>query len=110
MKQLLSVFTLCTALMSGNVLAHADHGVISGQGALKVAAKSLNQMTFKDFGFEVGKLEGTWKDLPEAQLSIVSFEGNYYVVSAVNPTTQKQVFLKIASNGELLEVKDTNKF
>lgn len=97
-------------LMNGSALAHADHGVISGQGAIKVAAKSLNQMTFKDFGFEVGKLDGSWKEVPESQLSIVTFEGNFYVISAVNPTTKKQVFLKIASNGELLEVKDTNKF
>ncbi|MCU7976138.1 DUF6488 family protein [Shewanella sp. SW36] len=110
MKKLITVVALCGLLMNGSALAHADHGVMSGQGAIKVAAKSLNQMTFKDFGFEVGKLDGSWKDVPESQLSIVTFEGNFYVVSAVNPTTKKQVFLKIASNGELLAVNDSNKF
>lgn len=34
MKKLITVVALCGLLMNGSALAHADHGVISGQGAI----------------------------------------------------------------------------
>jgi len=52
MKKTLSAVVLCCTLISGRALAHGDHGVISGQKAISIAAKSVTQMTFKDFGFE----------------------------------------------------------
>ena len=51
MKETLSAVVLCCAIISGSALAHGDHGVISGQKAISIAAKSVKQMAFKDFGF-----------------------------------------------------------
>ena len=110
MNKILSIIALCTALLSTNVYAHADHGVISGQKALSIAAKAINKMTFKDLGFAVGKLDDTWKSLDKSQFGISSIEDNYYVVSASNPKSDKTVYFKIAKNGQILAAKDKNTF
>lgn len=41
-------------------------------------------MVFKDFGFEVGKLDELWKDLLFERFSVVSVEEEFYVVSVFN--------------------------
>ncbi|MBL4742008.1 MAG: hypothetical protein COB75_03700 [Idiomarina sp.] len=110
MKKTLSAAALCFALISGSAVAHGDHGVISGQKAISIAAKSVKQMTFKNFDFEVGKLDDSWKDLSLENFSVVSVEEEFYVVSASNSDTAKQIFFKIANNGQVLDVKTKNGF
>jgi hypothetical protein len=70
MNKILSIIALCAALLSVNVYAHDDHGVISGQKALSIAAKSINKMTFKDVGFAVVKLDDTWMSPDKSQFAI----------------------------------------
>lgn len=110
MKKFISVAALCSALVSGNALAHADHGMISGQKAISIAVKSVQQMTFKDFGFEVGKLDESWKEVKSEQFSVLRVEENFYVVSASTNKNDKQLFFKIANNGQVLDVKSTQDF
>ncbi|WJG09216.1 DUF6488 family protein [Aliiglaciecola sp. LCG003] len=56
MKKLLSVLAFCSVMICSNAIAHSDHGIISGQAAVNIVNKSIPKMTFKEFGFEVGKL------------------------------------------------------
>lgn len=110
MKNVLLAVLFCGALMSSGAIAHGDHGVISGQTAIGIAAKSVKQMTFKDFGFEVGKLDESWKTLSTDKFSVVAVEDGFYVVSASNTAAKELVFFKIANNGQLLDVKASNDF
>jgi len=110
MKKLVSAAALCCILISGGAMAHADHGIISSQQAVAIAVKSVQQMTFKDFGFAVGKLDTSWKALEAKQFSVVSIEEGFYIVSAVNSSKAEQIFIKIANNGQVLDVKPVNDF
>ncbi|MBH0067451.1 MULTISPECIES: DUF6488 family protein [Alteromonadales] len=110
MNKIISIIALCTALLSLNVYAHSDHGVISGQKALVIAATAINKMTFKDVGFSIGKLDDTWKSLEKSQFTISSVEDSYYVVSANNPKSDKKIYFKIAKNGEVLAANNHNNF
>ncbi|MDC3190066.1 DUF6488 family protein [Pseudoalteromonas elyakovii] len=110
MNKLIVVVLMCFALVSTVVSAHGDHGLISGQQAMSIAAKSLNKMTFKDYGFEVGKLDASWKDITKEDVSVVNAEGGFYIVKAVNKSDAKDIFFKIAKNGQLLDVKSSNDF
>ncbi|MBV2130310.1 MULTISPECIES: DUF6488 family protein [Chromatiaceae] len=108
MKKLLSALILCSVLLSVNVKAHSDHDEISGQQAVSVALKSVKQMTFKDMGFEAGKLDESWKAVSAEQFSVVSIEDGYYVVSGKNG--DKTLFFKISNSGRMLDVKTSNAF
>ncbi|HBN88809.1 MULTISPECIES: DUF6488 family protein [Rheinheimera] len=110
MNKLFSALTLCGVLLSANVMAHNDHDhdVISGQQAVSIAVKSVKQMTFKDMGFEAGKLDDSWKAVNTEQFSVVSIEDGYYVVSAKNG--DNSLFVKVSSSGRVLDVKTSNAF
>ena len=110
MNKLISIVALCGALLTGNVQAHGDHGVISGQKAVSIAATHIQKMTFKDAGFEVGKLDESWKNIDKSQLSIASVEDNFYVVSASNASNEDKLYFQIAKNGQVLAVKNKNDF
>lgn len=110
MKKLLSVLALCSTILCSNVAAHSDHGVISAQAAINIVSKSLPQMTFKEFGFEVGKLDASWKSLTSADLSVVSVEDSFYVVSANNTETDGMIYFQIANNGQVMDVTHINNF
>lgn len=98
------------ALVTGNVQAHADHDVISGQKAISMSATLIKKMTFKDAGYEVGKLDESWKNIDKSQLSIARVEDNFYIVSASNPSSENKLYFQIAKNGQVMAVKNINDF
>lgn len=110
MNKLISIVALCGALLTSNVQAHGDHGVISGQKAVIIAATHIQKMTFKGAGFEVGKLDESWKNIDKSQLSIASVEDNFYVVSASNASNEDKLYFQIAKNGQVIAVKNKNNF
>ncbi|MBT79992.1 MAG: hypothetical protein CL587_06325 [Alteromonadaceae bacterium] len=110
MKKLIAGLAASLMIMSGNVAAHADHGKISGQVAVEVAAKAAKQMTFKDFGFDVGKLDESWKDVSSTSFAVASMERDYYVVRATHPESGEKVYFKIAGNGMVIDAKEINEF
>ena len=110
MKILVCAVILAALIGQGNALAHGGHGVISGKTAIRVAGKSVKQLTFKDFGFEVGKLDASWTELTESNFSVVEVLNDSYIISAKNVASKKTIFFQIANNGQLLKVKDSNEF
>ncbi|WP_199525485.1 DUF6488 family protein [Pseudoalteromonas sp. bablab_jr011] len=110
MNRLFTTALICIALVSVGALAHSGHDLINDQKAMNIAAKSIKKMTFKDYGFEVGKLDASWKEVANDKLSIVHVEEGYYVVKVENNQNEKNIFFKIAKTGELLDVKSNHDF
>ena len=67
-------------------------------------------MTFKDYGFDIGKLDGSWKDVSSTSFAVASLERDYYVVRAIHPDSGEKVYFKIAGNGMVIDAKETNDF
>ena len=110
MKILISAVLFISFLGQGNALAHSNHSVISAQTALSIASKSAKQLAFKDFGFEVGKLDASWKELKDSNFSVVDVLGGSYIISARNTASENTIFFRIATNGQILNVKNSNAF
>ena len=110
MKKLACALLLSVYLGHGSALAHSDHGIISGQAALNIANKSVQQLTFKDFGFEVLQLDKSWKDLKASDYSIVEVLEDSYIVSAKNMVSEQSIYFHIDNNGQVRNVKNNNEF
>ncbi|MFT4995498.1 MAG: putative cupredoxin-like copper-binding protein [Paraglaciecola sp.] len=110
MKTLACAMILSIFLGQGSALAHSDHGVISGQTALSIASKSVKKLAFKDFGFEVGKLDASWKELKDSHFSVIEVLEGSYIVSAKNSASAKAIYFRIGKNGQVLSVKNKNEF
>jgi hypothetical protein len=92
------------------VFAHGDHGVISATSAVYIASNTVRKMTFKDMGYQAGKLDASWKDIPNEDINVIAVGDGSYVVSVSNQKIQKQVFLKITGTGQVLDVLKDNNF
>jgi hypothetical protein len=110
MKILTRAVLFIALIGQGNAFAHSNHNVISGQTALGVASKSVKQLTFKDFGFEVGKLDASWKALKDSHFSVVDVLEDSFIISAKNIASDNTIFFQIANNGQILNVKNNNEF
>lgn len=103
-------FTVWFVGLHNVAFAHTGHDVISGQTALSVANRSVKQLAFKDFGFEVGKLDPSWKKLKIEDVSVAEVLEEGYIVSATNNTNGAIIFFHIGANGQVLNVKNINEF
>lgn len=108
MKVIIRILLLVTCIGQGVAIAHVDHDVISNETALNIASKSVKQLTFKDFGYAVGKLDASWKSLNESNFSVIEVLEETYIVSATNMPKNEVIYFEIAKNGQVLGVKGTH--
>jgi len=108
MKILLTALVLLITSLSFNVCAHADHSHINNEEAIKTTVKSATQMTFKDFGFEVGKLHNSWKSLTADDVVIDNVKNGHFFISANNESLKTTLYFKIAQNGQLVDVSNNS--
>ncbi|MEZ5528646.1 MAG: DUF6488 family protein [Porticoccaceae bacterium] len=101
---LLSLFT-----PAGLALAHGDHGTISETWAKQVAAKTVQQMTFKDMGHQAGKLDASWKSVQPSDIKVVTVGKEFYVLHVTNSETKQSLSIKIAFTGQVLEATENTR-
>jgi hypothetical protein len=95
---------LIVCIGPGLAFAHEGHSVINSETALNIASKSVSQLTFSDLGFEIGKLDASWKSLTNSNYSVVQVLEKKLIVSATNTSNNEVIYFAIAKNGKLLEV------
>jgi len=108
MKIILRTLALIVFFGQSTAFAHEGHNDITQETAINIAMKSLQQLTFKDFGYEVGKLDKSWKSLSKDDVKISDVLDTGFIISATNSTTQKVIYFEIAKNGKVLGVNDGN--
>jgi len=104
----ISTALLMTCMGTGLAIAHEGHGIISSETALSIANKSVKQLTFKDLGYDIGKLDASWKSLTDSSFSLIQELDKTFIVSATNTTNTTNsnvIYVEIAKNGKVLGVK-----
>lgn len=110
MKKFLNSAMFLLALVSFYTSAHSDRGKISSDVAIAIASKSVQQLVFKDQGFEVGQLASSWKSVGNSDFSVVDAEAEFFVISAKNSSSKEVIYFLISNNGQVLDVANTNRF
>jgi len=110
MKNIIAALFITLMFSTSSAFAHDDHRKISANAAIQIAAKATQQLTFKDFGFKVGKLGENWKDLTKDDFKLYAAEANRYIVSANNKAENKTIYFLMTMSGEVLKVNSEAKF
>lgn len=105
MKIIIRVLFLIACIWQSAAFAHEGHNEISSETALNIASKSVQQLTFKDFGYQVGKLNASWKSATDVNFNVVEVFKKAFVVSATNSSTNQVIYFEIAKNGRVIGVK-----
>ena len=110
MKSLITALFITLMFSVSSAFAHTEHGKVSPKAAIQIAAKATQQLTFKDLGFNVGKLSENWKNLTTEDFKLHGAEANRYVVSANNKFENKTIYFLMTVSGEVLKVNSEANF
>ena len=105
MKILIYTILLITLIKQGAVYAHQGHNEISSKDAIYIASKSVKQLTFKDLGYDVGKLESSWKSLNDSNFNVLKVLETTFIISATNSSNGQVIYFEIAKNGKVMGIK-----
>lgn len=110
MKKLVSTLALLLLLgASAQVSAHGDgHGVISDQEAVLAAATTVKKMTFKDFGFEAGKLGDQWKSVTHENVTLIDIIDGNFLLEVKHPETSETIYIQITKSGQAIAATEAN--
>ena len=96
---------LVAIILSFTAFAHDGHGEISDKKAKSIAEITLRKMTFKDMGFEVGKLGKAWNAIKSEDASIYQKLEKEIIVRVRHPETAQVVYVIMSKEGRIKDVK-----
>ena len=104
-----------TLLSSQNIAAHEDHGyqqprVISESVALIVAQRASASMSRKDAGLGFGQLSESWSSVAKENLALFKKGTGYYIVSVLNPTEKKTLYVLMSESGKVYDANFAGEF
>ncbi len=112
MKILSSVLILAALFVSQALFAHTDHqhGPISESAAQTLALEVADNLSSRDAGRGFGQLPKTWASVAAKNVAISKKGKGYYIVSVLNESEQKTLYILMSDGGEVYDANFSGKF
>ena len=88
-------FVIVFLLVGGNAIAHDGshfHKDVSEKTAKRIAVKTTRQFVNDDSGFEVGRLDKTWKKIGFKEVNIIDNSDGFYELEIYNGEDDKTLY------------------
>ncbi|MGI2146889.1 MULTISPECIES: DUF6488 family protein [Alteromonadales] len=89
---------------------HSRNSHMNEKKVISITIKTINKMTFKDLGYEAGKLPSSWETINNADVNIVNVHEGSYVVSATNSQVKQTLYFRIDDDGDVVAVSENKGF
>lgn len=73
-----------------------------------LAPQAAKQLTQKDFGMKVGKLDASWGQMKRTDFAIVKESDHNFVIKANNTKLPQILFFTVSKGGEVEQVSETS--
>ncbi|MFA7554096.1 MAG: DUF6488 family protein [Spongiibacteraceae bacterium] len=112
MKVLSTILMLMTLLTSQSLFAHSDHahGPISESAAQSLALDVATNLSSRDAGLGFGQLPNTWASVPAKNVAMTKKGNGYYIVSVLNESEKKTLYILMSDGGEVFDANFTGEF
>lgn len=111
MKKLLSVLSFLFVIHSSSALAHpGGHGVVNENQAMAIALYAAESLVDFDAGLGFGRLEESWRNLPEEVTRIHARGNGYYIIGVENTYEKKTLFVLMSEGGEVYDANFSGEF
>ncbi len=112
MKIISTVLMVLALLTSQSLFAHSDHshGPISESAAQSLALDVATDLSSRDAGLDFGQLPKTWASVPAKNVAITNKGPGYYIVSVLNESEKKTLYILMSDSGEVFDANFTGKF
>ncbi|MCA6062996.1 MULTISPECIES: DUF6488 family protein [Thalassolituus] len=104
MKALLLTAALTLSAFSGTTYAHGDHGVLDERGAMGLAARVVQKMTLRDYGYTAGQLDTSWQSIGKDQIVLKEKGAGFYIVEVTKSGSDEKVYVKVLLDGSISDV------
>lgn len=110
--KLIKVLMVVAALaVSGQALSHGGgHDPISEQQAVGIAKYVTVKLTEEDRGMGFGKLDESWKAVPEEKVGISKSGPGYYVVALEHEEEGRTLYILMSETGSVYDANFTGEF
>ena len=89
---------------------HSRNSHMNEKKVISITIKTINKMTFKDLGYEAGKLPSSWEIINKADVNIVNVHEGSYVVIATNLQVKQTLYFRIDDDGDVVAVSENKGF
>lgn len=112
MKFISTVLIVLTLLTSQSLFAHSDHahGPISESAAQSLALDVATNLSSRDAGLGFGQLPKSWASIPAKNVAITKKGPGYYIVSVLNESEKKTLYILMSDGGEVFDANFTGEF
>lgn len=112
MKILTCGLMLATLLAAQPLFAHSDHSQepVSEAATLEIAADVANHLSSRDAGLGFGQLPTSWASIPKKNIAIHKKGEGYYIISLLNDSEKKTLYVLMSDSGEVYDANFTGKF
>ena len=103
---------LAVLFVSQSLFAHSDHehGPISESDVQMLALAVADNLSSRDAGLGFGQLPKTWASVPAENVAIPKKGKGYYIVSVLNGSEQKTLYILMSDGGEVYDANFTGEF
>ena len=77
---------------------------------MSIAARTVQKMTVRDFGYSAGQLDEGWKAIDGDQVSLKESGPGFYIIEITKADSEEKMFVKVMENGAVAEVSHTYPF
>lgn len=104
------VFALGLLLSLPSYSHSGGHGdiVLNESQAISVAYSVVHQFTQHDPGLGFGKLDSSWKNIPDAARKIFKKHHDYYIISLTN--RDKTLYILMSTSGDIYDANLSGEF
>lgn len=112
MKIIYTVLISVALLASQLLFAHSDHshGPISQTSAQLLALDVAVNLSSRDAGLGFGQLPKTWASVPVINVAIAKKGLGYYIVSVLNESEKKTLYILMSNGGDVHDANFTGEF
>jgi hypothetical protein len=103
MKITMPILLLIFLFGAQQVVAHSDHGhdPVSDAVAMSLASEVSINLSSRDVGLGFGQLAKSWASIPKKNIAIYKKDSAYYIVSVLNESEKKTLYVLMSNSGEV---------
>lgn len=110
MKFFRMVLLVMVCSVSGMAYAHGGHTAVSVAEAQDIARHVAVKLAEEDRGMGFGKLDESWKDIPQGNVAIGKSGPGYYIVTLKHDLEGRTLHVLMSKAGDVYDVNFSGEF
>ena len=111
MRWMKTLMTMMALSFASPVFSHGGgHATVTADQAEEVAKYVAVELTEEDRGMGFGKLDESWREIPDESVGISKSGPGYYIVAMDHEDEERTLYILMSNTGNVYDVNFTGEF